>query len=135
MADVCPCCRQRVEAAGADPLVAACDMLVLRALELVGKRIVRADRSRYARMGDQPWHEAHLNWQPDPNTVDRGLAGAWDAVPVLLIEHGCCGLSPDQLVVVLDRYVRDLLAVGAGHAVGELRYRLGAYLGVPMLDT
>lgn len=117
-----------------DPLVAACDVLVLRALELVGKRIARETRDRHARLREsgRPFHEAHLLWQADETTIDKGLASAWDSCDVILIEHGCCGATPSQVTQILDRYVRDLLLTGTGHAVEELRYRLGAYLGVPV---
>lgn len=128
--DTCPCCGA-VRVATGDPLVAAADVLVYRALELVGKRLVRVERSRYQRMDGRGWHEAHLLWQADDALVDKALAGAWEAVPAVLTEHGCCGATPEQMTLVLDRYVRDLLATGTGHSVTELRYRLGAYLGVP----
>jgi hypothetical protein len=137
------------ELVAAESVVAACDVLVLRALELVGKRIGRgADvgkgftqgralrrdegRYRYRRMMEEgrAWHEAHLLWRPDAITIDRGLEHAWDAVPVVLAEHGCCGATPGQLTLILDRYVRDLLLTGTGHAVVELRYRLAPFLGV-----
>ncbi|MFN2345170.1 MAG: hypothetical protein ABR616_05605 [Dermatophilaceae bacterium] len=114
-----------------EPLVAVCDVLVLRALELVGKRIVRFERSRYRRMDGRSWHDAHTLWQADAKAVDGGLADAWDSVGMLLAEHGCCGATPEQLTIVLDRYVRDLVVTQQGHAVDELRYRLAAYLGVP----
>jgi hypothetical protein len=125
----CDCCG--ADRNVGDPLVAVCDVLVIRALELVGKRIVRFDRSRYGRMGDRPWHEAHTLWQADDKAVDGGLGDAWQSVPMLTAEHGCCGADPAQVALLLDRYVRDLCATQTGHAVEELRYRLSAYLGVP----
>lgn len=130
----CPCCGSAVADAPEVPdgIVAACDVLVVRALEVVGKRIVRADRSRHRGMGSRAWHEAHTLWAADPKAVDKGLADAWTTIPAVVGEHGCCGLTPDQLAVVLDRYARDLLATGTPHTTAELRYRLGAYLGVPV---
>lgn len=129
--DVCDCCGAPTIQAG-DPLTAGADMLVIRALELVGKRIVKVERSRYRRMDGRPWHEAHLEWQPDEQLINAALAVAWDTVPVLVDGHGCCGLTADTLTAVLDRYVRDLLLTQQGHAVVELRYRLGAYAGLPV---
>lgn len=131
MDDRCDCCGA-VKLQAGDPITAAANVLVLRALELVGKRIVKVERSRYARMDGRPWHEAHLQWQPDESLIDPALAVAWDTVPVLLEDHGCCGLTPESLTAVLDRYVRDLLLCQQGHSVTELRYRLGAYLGLPL---
>lgn len=124
---VCECCGSPT-VAESDPLVAACDMLVLRALELIGKRIVRLDRSRFARIGTRPFHEAHLMWQPDDKAIDQALADAWGSVELVLSEHGCCGITVDQLTLILDRYVRDLCVTMQGHSTTELRYRLGIYV-------
>lgn len=129
--EVCPCCGTTRVSTG-EPLVAACDMMVLRALELVGKRVVRFERSRYQRMNGRPWYEAHVLWRPDDRMVAKGLAEAWVSVPWVLSEHGCCGATPEQLTLVLDRYVRDLCATGQGHSTDELRYRLAAYCGIPV---
>jgi len=68
----CPKCGTELEAP-ADPLVAACDMLVLRALELVGKRIVtRARRGRWEQT-NLPWYHAHILWQAAPTHIDAAL--------------------------------------------------------------
>lgn len=124
---VCECCGSPA-VAESDPLVAACDMLVLRALELIGKRIVRLDRSRFGRIGSRPFHEAHLMWQPDEKAIDQALADAWQSVGLVLSEHGCCGITVEQLTLILDRYVRDLCLTMQGHSTTELRYRLGIYV-------
>jgi hypothetical protein len=152
--DACPCCGT-VRDVTVDPLVAACDVLVLRALEVVGKRIVRSpdvgkdgspggmyggravrrDEGRFRRTRmlteERAWHEAHLLWRPDRRTLDKALETAWDAVPLLFAEYGCCGATPQQVTMILDRYVRDLVTTQTGHSVDELRYRFAAYLGVP----
>lgn len=104
--------------------------MVLRALELLGKRIVRADRSRHGRMNGRPWHEAHILWAPDRQMLDRALASAWDLAPWAVQEHGCCGVTVTELTATLDRYVRDLCRAQQGHTVTDLRYRLAAYVGV-----
>ena len=135
MAATCSCCGQPVSHE-ADPLVAAADLLVIRALELVGKRIVHTDRrtrgERAQRLADEglAWHEAHTLWPADEDVVEKGLAVAWDPVALVLVEHGCCGATPDQITLLLDRYARDLLLTQTPHRVGELRLRLAAYLGV-----
>ena len=108
-------------------LVAACDVLVLRALELVGKRIVRVDRSRYGRLGARPFHEAHVLWQPDADQLDRALATAWDLVPHVVTTHARPDVAVGEVRLVLDRYVRDLVKATRGHDVTELAYRLGAF--------
>ena len=124
-ASACTCCGHAVtDDLG---LVAACDVLVLRALEVVGKRIVRADRSRFNRLGAAPFHHAHLLWQPAPEMLDKALAGAWDHVPQIVDDHARADVSAVQVRLVLDRYVRDLVQGTRGHAVEELRYRLRAF--------
>lgn len=129
----CPCCGSYVEAAlgVTSPLLAVCDVLVVRALEAVGKRLVRAERSRFRNLGSRPWHEAHTVWQPEESTLAKTLDHAWDVVPVLIESHGCCGVSPRQVTGMLDEYVRDLLITGTPHSLDELRYRFSERLGIP----
>lgn len=121
----CSCCGHAVT--DDRGLVGACDVLVLRALELVGKRVVRADRSRFKRLGDAPFHRAHLLWQPDDDMLNKALANAWDHVPQVVDDHARPDVSAEQVTLVLDRYVRDLVRATRGHAVEELRYRLRAF--------
>jgi hypothetical protein len=111
-----------------DPaLIAACDVLVVRALELVGKRLVRVDRSRYARLAGRPFHEAHLLWQPDAEMLDKALAGAWTQVPQVVRDHSTSGVEPRWVSLALDRYVRDLVRASRGHEVDHLRYVLRVF--------
>ena len=117
-------------ASQASALLAVCDVLVVRALEGVGKRIVRVDRSRYNRLGGRPFHLAHTLWQPDHAMLTKGLANAWDVVPALLNDHGCCGITSQQVTDMLGKYAEDLLITGTGHSVTELRYRFEAFLGL-----
>jgi hypothetical protein len=126
--DRCPCCHTVIPVSY-DPLVAACDVLVLRALERIGNHIIRVERSRFARLQGRPRYDAHVLWQADTALVDKGLDGAWDAVSLVVAEHGCCGATPDEVVAVLDRYVRDLVLTMTGHSTEELRYRFGAFIG------
>lgn len=108
-------------------LIGACDVLVIRALELIGKRIVRVDRSRYARLGDRPFHQAYLLWQPDAEQLEKSLAGAWDYLPQIIEDHADSHVTAAQLSLLLDRYVRDLIQARRGHAVDELRFRMKAF--------
>jgi hypothetical protein len=109
-------------------LVGAADVLVLRALELVGKRIVRVDRSRYARLEGRQFHEAHLLWRPDAQMLDRALTAAWTFVPQIVTDHARDEVATEQVVLTLDRYVRDLCLSQRGHDLAELCYRLRAFL-------
>ena len=109
-------------------LVGAADVLVLRALELVGKRIVRVDRSRYQRLEGRPFHDAHLLWSPDAQMLDRALSTAWSFVPQIVADHARDEVDPEQVVLTLDRYVRDLCVSQRGHDLTELCFRLTVFL-------
>lgn len=113
-------------------LLAVCDVLVVQALASVGKRIVREERSRFARLGNRPWHVAHTQWTPIARDIDRGMAQAWDVVPAFLDVHGCCGVTSRQVTEMLDSYVRDLLLTGTAHHLSQLRYRLETRLGITL---
>lgn len=108
-------------------LAAACDVLVLRALELLGKRIVRVERSRFKRLGTLAFHEAHLLWQPDRDTLDKALASAWDYLPEVIQNHARNDISPTEVRLALERYIHDLVQMKRGHSVEELRYRLSVF--------
>lgn len=132
----CPVCGSYSEnsLSQAPALLAVCDVLVVRALEAVGKRIVRTERSRYSRLGNKPWHMAHTIWSPDSSMVDKGLSGSWDVIPAMLDNHGCCGVTSRQVQQMIDSYVRDLLVTGTAHRLPELRYRFEAFLGIPLAE-
>ena len=112
-----------------DVLVALCDVLTLKALETMGKRLVRIERSRYQIIGDAPFHLAHTIWQVDDVEVTRSLRGAWDIVP-LMIERHCqaCGFPAEAVIQVLDDYVHDLVITGTPHLTDELAFRFGSRL-------
>lgn len=114
----------------ASPLLAVCDVLVVRALEVAGKRIVRAERSRYRVLGTRPWHVAHTIWRPTPDHVRKSLDHAWDVVPAMLDSHGCCGITSRQVVEMLDEYTSDLLITATQHNLTDLRYRFESRLGI-----
>lgn len=112
-------------------LAAACDMAVLRALELVGKRVARDGRARYGAMqrSGREWHEAHTIWRPEPSMVDAALHGAWAILPRLASEHGCCSLVEPELLALLDAYVRELVFSGRPHEFEALERRLSDAVG------
>lgn len=132
----CPLCGsyKGTTLAQSSALLAVADVLVIKALEVVGKRLVRVDRSRHKRRGTRPMHEVHAIWTPDPSMMDKGLSGAWDVIPAMLTAHGCCGVTADEVQAMVDRYVRDLLITGTLHNLDDLRYRFEAYLHIPMPD-
>lgn len=131
----CPLCGSYTGTtlAQAPALLAVCDVLVVRALEAVGKRIVRVDRSRHARLGDLPVYRAHTLWQPAESLTDKALAGAWDVVPAMLNAHGCCGVTAGQVTSMMDDYVRDLLLTGRAHNLDDLCYRFSSRLSIQIV--
>ncbi len=132
--NVCPVCG----AYSLDPdgtisaLLAVCDVLVVKALEALGKYIVRADRSRFRQLGTRPWSEAHTIWTPDDMMVSKALKSAWDVVPALLDTHGTGGVTSVQVTSMLDDYVHDLAITGTRHTIDELQYRFETYLHMPV---
>lgn len=140
-AQACPCCGaySGTKLAQAPALLAVCDVLVVRALEAVGKHIVRSGgRSRYrsiqGRRTARAWHLAHTlpGCQPDNEMIDRALEGAWDVVPAMMSVHGCCNVTVAQVTRMLDGYTRDLLITGTAHNLRDLRYRFEKHLGIPL---
>lgn len=124
----------------ATALVAVVDVLVVKALEAVGKRIVRADRARFNALKGRPFHEAHVLWPTDIITVSKATKGAWDVVPALLDNHGCPGVESGRVVTLLDAYVSQVATHGVPHRldrlVTALRYVLpeGALIRTPSLN-
>lgn len=135
-ATACPVCGVYGGTSVAQPpaLLAVADVLVIRALETVGHRILRAERPRTRILGTRPKHTAHTIWKPTDLAIDKGLARAWDVVPAMLSTHGCCGVTARQVTSMLDKYVRDLLLTGTEHRVGELRYRFETFLGIELAE-
>lgn len=130
----CPVCGAYSLAPDSDrsALLAVCDVLVVKALESMGKWMVRESRSRYRAKGTHPWHEIHTLWQPDEAMVTKALRSAWDVVPAMLDTHGCCGITSRQVTRMLDEYVHDLCITGTAHSLGELQYRFQDRLGLPV---
>lgn len=104
----------------ATALVAVVDVLVVKALEAVGKRIVRADRARFNALKGRPFHEAHVLWPADIVTVSKATKGAWDVVPALLDNHGCPGIESGRVVTLLEAYVSQVATHGVPHRLGRL---------------
>jgi hypothetical protein len=116
----------------ASALLAVCDVLVIKALETMGKWIVRTERSRYRVMGSRPFYLAHTIWQPADDVVTKALKGAWDVVPAMLDTHGCCDITSLQVTHMLDDYVHDLVITGTEHSIYLLAYRFDDRLGLPV---
>lgn len=131
---LCPVCGARalLPEGSSSALLAVCDVLVVKALEVLGKRIVREERQRFARFAGRPWHTAHTVWQAPRALTAKSLERAWDVVPALLDTHGCCGVTSRQVSQMLDDYVHDLVLTGTAHSIDDLAYRFEAKLGLPV---
>lgn len=136
----CPCCgsysAHTLALAQPPALLAVCDVLVVKALEKVGKMLARngGNRGRAKVATTLSWHLIHTSVQPTPRDIDKGLHGAWDVVPAMLANHGCCNVTARQVEAMVDSYARDLLITGTPHRLEELRYRFERFLGVPLPD-
>ena len=132
----CPYCGSHslTPTTGASILLAVCDVLVTKALESLGRYVVRVERSRWKVLGDRPRHVAHTVWPPTDEMVTKALRGAWDVVPALLDVHAPCGwpgaVSAEQVGQELDSYVHDLAVTGQAHTIETLAERLIVHLGL-----
>lgn len=116
---VCPTCgHMEVEA-----LVAACDVLVRRALELVGKRTMTGKMRR----PKPDWGTVFLYHEIDPAKLERSLLDAWELIPHVVVAHGCCGIRADDLALVLTAYVLDMIVAQVPHTTEELADRLAVF--------
>lgn len=132
----CPLCGAYATATLSQPpaLLAVCDVLVVKALEKVGKMLARngGNRGRTKVAATTPFHLMHTVLQPTPRDIDKGLHGAWDVIPAMLDRHGCCGVTSRQVEQMVDSYSRDLLVTGKAHNMADLRYRFERFLGIPL---
>ena len=117
-------------------LLLVCDVLVVKALERIGNRILRSQRSRFNDLdaAGMPLHAAHTLWRTDQDTARKALVGAWDVIPALLSEHNAMvvGIDPADVVVTLDGYVRALVERQRRHDVRELADTLSLRLGLAL---
>lgn len=116
-------------------LLAVCDVLVIKALEMIGKRIIREERARHGQWQAalQPTHLAHTMWQLRDEEVTKALKGAWDVVPALLDQHsGCNDVSAEEVMAMLDDYVHALVITGTAHQIEGLLYCFQEKLDLPV---
>ena len=107
------------------------NVLVLQALTGLGRRIVRAERGRFALAGDAPRYLLHTVWLPDDSLVTGALGGAWDVVPAVLSAE-VLDLPAGRVVEVLDAYARHLALTGTPHARERLADVFRDELGLPI---
>jgi len=130
----CPVCGAYsiTQEGNASALLAVCDVLVIKALEHLGMKMVRRSRERFHQLGDRPFFVAHILFPPSDGDVAKVTRGAWDIVPPLMQTHGCCEVTAIQVTQMLDEYVHDLAITGTAHSIMELAYRFRTRLGLPV---
>jgi hypothetical protein len=115
------------ETINGDALLAACDVLMHRAMERAGARL-RSAAGKRTNGGaasipcDDP---TRLHCSIDATSfADLGslLDGAWVIVPDIASR---CRVDPDRLTSSLDRYARAILATGEPHTHDRLAHALG----------
>ena len=108
----------------ADGLVAACDGIVYRALEIGGRRLhnkaSRKDGGTVIDCGEPTTFHTRFDVSSFSN-VHELLTGAWDRVPEIADRYG---VAADDLLLNLDSYARGLLVNGQPHDVEALRNAL-----------
>lgn len=119
--DVTP--EESLAASASGELIAACDGLVARALEVAGNRLGNLARSGGVDLAAFPPDEAHLHVEPTCLAdLDRLLAGAWRRVPLIAERHG---VDPEGLTDALSTYTRALLVTATPHTADRLSDALG----------
>lgn len=114
--------------AAAVGLLAASDVLVLRALERSGSRLRSlAGKSRPGGAAsiacdDLATLHCALN-ATEHGSLDQLLAGAWDRVPPIAARWH---VDAESLTACLDSYARGLIAAGNAHDFDRLKIALGA---------
>jgi len=130
----CPECGRSDDDDLTASLFAVCDVLVVKAMETLGKWVVRVGgRQRFHELAGPPLtplHLAHTLWAPSEAEVNKALRGAWDVVPAMLDNHGCCGVTSGQVTATLDSYVHDLAITGTAHSLSLLSYRFESRLDI-----
>ena len=106
------------EIAAVDPVVAACNALVFRALERAGNKM--CDAKAKPRLGGYPAHDRYMHaFGVSPQGL---LDGAWSTAPDVL-----AGIADaEQVVPVLNGYVYSLLDTRNEHDMGKLEKVLRA---------
>lgn len=108
----------------AEPLVAASHLLVMRALEVLGKRIVQRPRSRWDELGYRPVVIAHTIWPARQRDVEDVLLDAWNHVPALVMVYAPQVPSAIEVVNALDRTTREAVAEQRCVSVTDVRVAL-----------
>ncbi|MGV9742867.1 hypothetical protein [Nocardia farcinica] len=96
-------------------LTSVCELAVLRALELAGKRARNSSRQNRALL-TMPAHEQHtvMCLARTPADCDRLLRDAWVHLQIVLPDH-------PKIITAVDWYVRELIVARRAHTQQDLR--------------
>lgn len=105
------------------------DIVVRRAMELAGKRLLTRTARVEPKCQATPAHllHTHLKVLNDAHATNL-LAGAFDYVPAIAERAGA---NPSRLTTLLDIYCRELLLRGVAHDAEALRMWLSMGMGLP----
>ncbi len=97
-----------------NPVGMACEVAVLRALELAAKRGRNSSRANRELLAMPP-HEQHTRMRLArvPEDCDRLLAGAWDHLRIVLPDS-------ERIITAVDWYVRELIVARRAHECADL---------------
>jgi hypothetical protein len=119
-----PATGERVPPAQDEALTAACDGLVVRALERAGARLVNAARRAGVDVSevDAPAVAHTMLSATEVASLDHLLADAWDRTSLIGLRYR---VSAESLTACLDSYTRALIATGRPHEYDRLAAALG----------
>jgi hypothetical protein len=104
-----------------EPLVAACEVLVYRALERAGNKLKNAANGKSQGMAADT---VYLHFTGDPDVM---LAGSWDCAEKVLADYD---VDVHSTVQTLDFYVRGLLSQQRPHSKETMKRLLTPQLAV-----
>ena len=127
--DDVPCCHGCGNPTDA-PLVVGCFLSVLRVLEVLGKRIVRVPRSRYAVLAGRPFETAHTIWPAEHRDVVAALDGSFDHLgPLLDLFAPDVVESPVEVAQHMERLVWEVVAERRLPTLPDVRVKLRPLVG------
>lgn len=116
-------------------LLSVSDVLVLNALENLGRRIVREHRGRFSELRDRPFHIAHTVWKPTPILMARIIDKAWDIIPALLSLRGRNASEVQKIKKLLTEYILELSANQEPHTLDKLALKFSKEFGLELREV
>lgn len=106
-----------------NPLIlAAMDAYMYKVLETMGKRITRADRSRFTELGSRPFWTAHTHWPMTVEEASKALSGAWRSLDQIVPQY--VPTNVEEVRRLMHLYTLTLLINGLEHNLERLNRAL-----------